>query len=552
MTDNRTDDGITREDIRKDISTLVCTEKMAAWSRQEGEQAELTKKFSSQNDLLAPPYDPFKLYAICEASAIVPQCIEAMVYNIDGFGHDMAYIGPAGEENDPKVLAEKKGFENYIGKINEKDSFTTVRKSFREDLEKTGNGYFEIIRDQFKRIVLIYRADARYMRLQKLQEDAQVVKVSLFRGKEYGKVEIEVRKRFRRFAMIIDKTKSKVKWFKEYGDPRKMDAISGKYENELEKDETIKELASEILHFKIGNETYGIPRWAGAILTVMGLRSADYVNWDLFDNQVVPPLAILVSGGKLVKESLHDIRNIMKQKRGLENFNKILILEAQGEGAVGDRNNARVELKEMSFARKEDAMFVKYTDNGEHRVRGCFRLPPLYLGRSDSYSKSTADSSKMVAEEQVFVPERLFFDSVMNSTIFGEAKLKYWVYKSKGPRLVAGTDIIDGFKVFGSQGVFSINEGIRLANSILGTDIAVYDKEWANIPIPIVLFNARYGASGGTGGETGPQALGDMADATESLTDVLRKFATDQKNEAVMDLCADLELLAKKVRDELD
>jgi capsid portal protein len=270
-----------------------------------------------------------------------------------------------------------------------------------------------------------------------------------------------------------------------------MDALTGKYEGE----EGYKDgnLASELLHYKIGNDTYGVPRWSGNVANAMGLHAADFVNYDLFENQVVPPLAVMVSGGKLTSETVQDIKSILIEKKGVENFNKVIVIEAESAGDIGQNTAIKVDIKELSFARKEDAMFTNYVDAGEHRIRGAFRLPPLYLGRADSYSKSTADSSKMVAEEQVFVPEREFEDEIINNTIMAELQAKYHEFKSKGPRLITGEQIIDGFKEFGKLGVFTINEGIRVANRTLGLDITTYTQAWANYPVAIVLELAKLG-----------------------------------------------------------
>jgi len=92
--------------------------------------------------------------------------------------------------------------------------------------------------------------------------------------------------------MVTNTSIHDIRWFKEYGDARKMCAVTGKYEDELSKDDTIKIEASELIHFKQGNDTYGIPKWTGISSTVLGVRDADYVNYKLFSDQGIPPLAI--------------------------------------------------------------------------------------------------------------------------------------------------------------------------------------------------------------------------------------------------------------------
>jgi PBSX family phage portal protein len=486
----------TREQMRKSLTSELLLDSLLAKADREGlESRQLTEEGTFNSDwmkeqsILKPPYDPVKLYGIVENSSILPQCIDAMALNTDGFGINFFYTGDSEHEKSTEVLAEKQLLTDFFSKVNENQSFTTVRKEMRSDMETTGNGYLEIIRTTGGEIGLIYQADSRYIRLQKKQKDPQQIKVKMKRGSK--DITVTVNKRFRKFVMITSTARNDYRWFKEYGDPRPMNAANGKYKGEDGYKEGNE--ATEILHFKIGTDTYGVPRWSGNVMNAMGLHSADYVNYDLFENQVVPPLAIMVSGGKLTSESVEDIKSILVQKKGVENFHKVLVLEAESEGDVGQNTSVKITIQEISTARKEDSMFVQYIDGGEHRVRGSFRLPPLYLGRADTYSKSTADSSKMVAEEQVFVPERELFDEIINLTIMEELGAKYHAFKSKGPRLITGEQIIAGFKEFGKLGVFTINEGIRVANRTLGLDITTYDQKWADYPVAIVLELAKLG-----------------------------------------------------------
>lgn len=494
-------------DAMVQMGAVKKAEKDALSSKQLVEEGTFGDSFIQKNQLLKPPFDPVRLFRIVENSSILPQCIDAMVLNTDGFGHQFFYVGEEEKEDAPEVLAERDSLTSFFKKVNELESFTTVRKSMRKDLESTGNGYFEIIRTNKGSIGVIYQADCRYIRLQKKQTEEVEILVNMFRDGKWQK--IKVKKRFRRFCMVTSRSQKKYRWFKEYGDPRKMNADTGKYEGET--GYTTGNPATEILHFKIGNDAYGVPRWVGNILTALGIHSADFVNYDLFENQVVPPLAIMVSGGKLTTEAVNDIKNILIQKKGVEGFNKVLILEAMSDGDISDKTAVKIEMKELSSARKEDSMFNKYTDSGEHRIRGSFRLPPLYLGRADSYSKSTADSSKMVAEEQVFVPERTLFDEVVNLTFMEELGAQYHEFKSKGPRLITGEQIIDGFTAFAKSGVFTINEGIRLANRTLGLDITLYKEPWANFPIAIVVELARMGML------SGMEEISNAASSVESI-----------------------------------
>ena len=635
---------ILQKKARTDLPTGVLS------TKQEAEEGGFQQTTMTANKLLAPPYNPDKLFAIVENSQILPQCIDAMKNNIYGFGYDLNYIGDESETDlSEESKTEKKNILSFFKKVNEKQSFTALSSEIREDYEKTGNGYMEIIRDKTNNIVLFYRLDTRKVRLQEIQKLAQPYPVSLYRNGQQSL--ITVYKQFRRFALLVGKTanKQRVIWFKEFGDTRKMDKYTGEYEEDLKPGTKIKEEASEVIHFKIGNDTYGIPRWSGQVLVTLGMQAAEYVNYDLFGNQVVPPLAVLVSGGTLTMESVEDIQDILVQKRGIENFNKVLILEGESKGSITEKDAIKIELKELSQARKTDAMFSEYTNKGEGKVRSAFKFPPMILGKAESYSKScyceetetltdsgwkyyydisnedkiatynpvteaiefhfpigglrlfdhdgeminfcnqnidslvtpnhdmwmgqsgsskeillwmkvhaelllqvdcsmittipesnfkikqfkinhtqikkvpytgkvycfevpnhlfvtrrngkvaiqgnTADSSKRVAEEQVFVPERKIHDGIINTLIMPEFNTANWEMVTRGPRLISSENIAEVFTSFSTNGVFTINHGIKLANKLLGMDMPEYEttKPWANMPIALVLAYAKQG-----------------------------------------------------------
>jgi len=621
-------------------------------SKQEAEEGMFSSALMRKNELLKPPYDPYKLSSIAENSQVLPQCIDAMCKNVHGFGYEFDYTGDEEEASLPdNVMAEYKNLVNFFKKVNEEQSFVVMCMDIRRDIETTGNGYMEVIRDVSGGVALLYRADAKRVRLQRTLGEPVLIQVPMWRN---GKIrDINIHKRFRKFSMLNGKEgqRTNLTWFKQYGDPRTMCKVSGKFEHELKDNETIIEEASELIHFKLGNGVYGIPRWSGQILISMGMQSAEYVNYDLFDNQVVPPLAILVSGGALTEESIDDITEVLIKKRGIENFNKVLILESQSDGTITERDSSKIELKELSAARKEDGMFTQYTEKGEGKIRTSFRFPPMISGRAESYSKScysedtetltdkgfkyyyditdedkiatynpiteriefhlpegglrlfdhdgdmihfcsnemdclvtpnhdmwvyihnegsisgfrkikaenltnsisvslncdkelpeysiddfsrtiifpthinkvqytgkvycynvpnhlfitrrngkvtiqgnTAESSKKVAEEQVFVPERLVFDSTINSTIMTALKSEYWTFKSMGPRMIDGDNMAEIFNAFSRNGAFTINQAIRLANRLLNMDMTEYtNSDWANVPFAIVEQYAKLG-----------------------------------------------------------
>ena len=472
-----------RQSLRKEAKTNLLDVFGTKQSNPE-EEGIANIKLEAAN-LIAPPIDPFKLAAIVESSGTLGACVEVMVDNVDGFGHELQYRGLKGDLTKESVILEREGIRSFFKRVNESQSFTKLRKQLRRDYETYGNSFMEVIRYFNGDIATLYRADAKYMRLQRKQTESIVIEVPFVRN---GKViKTKINKKFRRFAMLSAFGAVQIKWFKEYGDPRKMCAVSGKYENELKDKEVIIEPASEILHFKQGNSVYGLPKWLGVSSVVLGVKDADYVNYGLFGNQAIPPLAILVSGGRLTQESVEDLINILESRKGVENFHKIAILEAvSSEGDIDDASSrAKIDFKPLP--QQDDILFGNFIDKSEKRIRAKFRIPALYLGLGEEFSRSTSQNIKMIAEEQCFRPERNDFDEVINFTIMYDLGASHWKFRSVGPKLVEGSEAIDAIGKFARAGSLTINQAIKIMNRVLDLDAPLIDKTWADYPAAMIL-----------------------------------------------------------------
>ena len=98
-----------------------------------------------------------------------------------------------------------------------------------------------------------------------------------------------------------------------------------------------------------------------------------------------------------------------------------------------------MDVERFGSERQDDALFMKYDAASAEHVRMAFRLPPLFLGQPADYNRATAVVSYMVAEAQVFKPERDEFDGMFNSTVVAAMSDKY-VIKSKPVTLFSTED----------------------------------------------------------------------------------------------------------------
>jgi len=108
-----------------------------------------------------------------------------------------------------------------------------------------------------------------------------------------------------------------------------------------------------------------------------------------------------------------------------------------------DTGNMKIEIKPLTSDQHKDALFQNYSANNQDKIRRAFRLPPIFVGRSDDYTRSTAESSRRLADEQVFGPERLVWDELMNRVIFPEMGFTYHKYKSNTPNTTDNEQLVN-------------------------------------------------------------------------------------------------------------
>jgi PBSX family phage portal protein len=440
------------------------------------------------HNLVTPTYDFATLGSICDQSDIICECIDAYKENIDGFGYQLQYRGLDQSTRTEKELKDKEKLENFFDYANDTQSWVTIRKEMRRDLERLGNAAIELIRNKNGEPMLVYNIPFVTLRAARLDTTPVTVAIQLMRD---GKlINIPVQKFFRRYAQVQEGLP--IRWFKSWGDPRILDSRTGEFVNNPPE-----YAASEIMHFKInsGGNVYGVPRWLSACPDALGRRKAQYVNMDLLDNQGIPPVIVLVSGGRLTQASYDELRDILRGMRGIENWNKVAVLESISEGmGLDDKSTAKIELKNLTEYRKDDLMFDNYLTKTEKSLRHTYRLTRMYTGSSEDFSHATSVVARISAEEQVFAPERDNSDENINMQIIQkEFKITKWWYKTKGPKIVGSKELALGVDAFSKIGAFTINHAIGMANESFGLQMSTFKEAWADYPIPLVLKLIEFG-----------------------------------------------------------
>ena len=369
-------------------------------------------------------------------------------------------------------------------------SFTKLRAITRQDIEVLGNGFWEVIRNTRGEPVQFVYVPAFSIRL--MPQDPETTQVQLPIQRTVLRVDDEpVNRRFRRYIQVLSGTKL-VTYFKDYGDPRTVSTRSGKYYTnvqELEKAEPGVRAANELIHFKIHSSRtpYGIPRWVSELLAVLGNRHAAEINLAYFENKSIPPLAILVSGGRLAKNEVNKVRDYIKNEiRGKKNFHKILILQAEpfGNELSGTMSGSvKIEIKPLTSTQQDDGLFMKYQEQNEDRIGGVFRVPRLLRGDVRDFNRATAEASLHFAEQQVFSPLRKDFDWWINRFVLPSLGIRLHKFRSRGPDMTDLAVLGEQLAAAATSGFLNMRELREIAARVFGRKFKALDGEESEVPL---------------------------------------------------------------------
>lgn len=497
-----------------------------------------------RTESLEPPYDPTYLSWLYEHANALRQNVDAYKTNIDGFGHgfepliDLRHAGardlvsdalmieaaekarqkgtgdllaklpPSDEDIDKKIAElkytarlEKARAESFFDNCVADESFVSLRRRTREDIEVTGNGYWEVIRNDAGELSQFAYMPSRSMRVAKKRSKTKSVNQRVKLGALAFRDET-FRRSFRRYMQVGSDDAT---YFKEFGDSSTI--LSSKTGREFNSPEELLAEegadvapANECIHFKIhsqNNGSYGVPRWIGNLLSILGSRSAEEVNLAYFESKSIPPLAVLVSGGRLAADAVTRIQDFVeKEIKGKKNFHKILVIEAEtSAGAIGLQDAAgslRVEIKQLTDAQLKDGLFLQYDAANMDKVGMGFRLPRMLRGDVRDFNRSTAEAALDFAESQVFNPERNDFDFLVNRFVLPEISITLWKFKSNGPRLSDSQSWGEMIAKLTVAGVLTPADAREIAGQkVLSNELPLIKADWVNQPLALTIAGVQ-------------------------------------------------------------
>lgn len=503
-------------------------------------------------DVIEPPFDMLTLAMLEEQNSELRQCFDALEINIEGFGHRFVPRlrlddnGKPDKKNLPEALGkeveeERVGLENFFAYGARDESFTAFRRKLRKDRESTGNSYFEVIRDGLGNIQAFQHVPSYQVLLSRIEDVPEKVDMPILQLQADGSVKVVKISRWKAFRRYVQRRTVhnrtlaaiggyKTVWFKEWGDPRTYDNRTGKLVTDAAELARLPEWAraNELVHMKLyaPRSPYGLPRFIGNLLSIFGDRAAEEINYVTFKNNNIPSMVVLVAGGELTQGSVDRLSAFAEtQIQGSANYSKFLVIEAEGTEETDAGGQPKLDIKPLVKEQHKDALFQNYSANNQDKIRRVFRLPPIFVGRSDDYTRATAEASRKLADEQIFAPERGEFDDWVNRILFPAMSVRYHKYRSNSPNTTDNAELVAILSNAEKTGGMTPRIARAVLQEIFGRELPDFPDDFdADTPFSLTMAEA-------VKNQADPTEPGQQVTALKILQDLTGALAVTATNE---------------------
>ncbi|KOP30565.1 hypothetical protein ADM98_11495 [Exiguobacterium sp. BMC-KP] len=460
---------------------------------------------SESGTWVAPPYERKSLRLMVEQSTILRQSIDAYAHNIAGYGFMPEYVEETSD--DAAKEAEWNKLQETLDWMGFDEPLTKVFKQLVIDRETIGEAFIEVLRDPKGDVIELIRVNPDDMQVSKPGAPVEVT-IERMGAKKTAQ------RAFRRFRL------GQKLFFKQFNDPRPMDRLTGDY-----LPEGAVGTATEIVHWKLGDADYGIPRWIGHVPSLAGARKAEELNYRYFTQGRHLPAAIIVSNGQLSEASEQQLSQYANDVGNENAQHKILVIELDGvdEDPTGESKQApKVELKSMTDMLQKDALFLEYDDKARDKLLSVFRLPPVYVGLSSDYNRATVEEARRIAEEQVFQPERVEIEMLFNRLLLPSYGFKHVKVALGAPELTDGELIISALDKTGAS--LSVNEKRAVIGPLLGKELEPLPDEKYDLPSGDAVPNPTQQLAQATGEALAKAEGGIIKDVLKDVRDELTEL----------------------------
>lgn len=499
----------------------------------KSQEPSIWDTLTREGRVIAPPFDPLFLASLSEASSDLGHMIEAMVTNVVGYGWSLDVAAGVLPEVDADPVAveaievEWERTDSFLRHGNwDPESLTECRRHQRTDYEAVGYSFLEVVQTPKGEALGYVHAPAHRVRLAPQDPDPVLYSERIVVGRgTRRRIDTQYkRRRFRRFVHV-DPWSNQLVYFKELDDPRPISRLDGKVlTGDAARDPRL--LANPMLYRRIyaPRTPYGVPRYIGSLLAILGSRAAEEVNYTTLANNQIPSMLLLVSNGQLTSETIDRITEFSEDViGGDDNRSRFLIVEAEPDSTVdgsGSGGQVKIEAKPLREAQHDDALFVNYETANLDKMRRSWRLPPIISGSSSDYTRSTSDTSRKLAEEQVFEPERREEDWAWNR-ILRTMGVGLHEFKSNSPNVTNDEDLIRVMAAAEKSGAMTPRIANSLLADILGMPIALPDEDVIPLDVPFSATMAEMVQNKAKPNEPGQQVTALKADDLVAVRDRL-------------------------------
>ena len=364
---------------------------------------------------LQHPYKPQVLEDTVTENSILGQCVEAYMTNIDSTGFDIIPIDP-----DKVDLKVQQAAGDFFNEPHPGFDMSSMRRKLRKDIETYGYGAFGVIRANSGEILMLKHLKSKYLAIGSKDGVTDSVATLTRNGKE---VEVIYKKRYRSYAY----TESKVtEFYREFGAPDSLDRLTGRWKNSSTSDP-----AQEIIFFDqalFTKKGYPVPRWINQSKAIVGMDKAELLNAEYLFNDGIPPAIVFLLNGEAQK--VDGVSSMIDASQS----NRISVVEvSDATGSLDSTSKVGIQVERFGAEMLKDSMYGNYIEKSRRGIREAFRLPSLFLGDGQDHTYNNALVSYKTTENQVFKPERMMFDNIINSTIM---KSQFPGYKFESKPLV--------------------------------------------------------------------------------------------------------------------
>jgi capsid portal protein len=176
------------------------------------------------------------------------------------------------------------------------------------------------------------------------------------------------------------------------------------------------------------------------------------------------------------------------------------------------------------------------------------------LGKADDYTRTTAETSRRLADEQIFAPERDEFDSFINRRLLPDMGIIYHKFKSNSPNTTDNTQLVKILAGAEKTGGMTPRIARTLLEDILSMELPPLPEDFpSDVPFSLSMAEAvKNKADPAEPGQqvtalklidalTGSQPDGDeiLVEHAQKLNEFMeRRFRSVQKNLNALDLDA--------------